>query len=112
VISGHAREAYAPILDGIAPGSLTLVVLMGVRTRAAIAAHLVQRGWRANTPAAIIHGASQPDAITWTGTLDTLGAASFETDLPAVIVIGDVVALSTQIRTHASVTHVVEEKSV
>jgi uroporphyrin-III C-methyltransferase len=108
VISGHAREAYAPILDGIAPGSLTLVVLMGVRTRAAIAAHLVQRGWSANTPAAIIHGASQPDAITWTGTLDTLGAASFETDLPAVIVIGDVVALSTQIRTRANTPVVTE----
>lgn len=111
VISGHAREAYAPILDGIAPASLTLVVLMGVRTRGAIAAHLVERGWSASTPAAIIHGASQPEAITWIGTLATLGAAANETELPAVIVIGDVVTLSSQIHAVAASTPAIEEKT-
>ena len=112
VISGHAPEAYAPIVDGIAPCSLTLVVLMGVRARARIAAHLVARGWPATTPAAIIHGASQPEAITWIGTLADLAAASFSTELPAVIVVGDVVGLSSQIRAHARVTACVEENIV
>lgn len=98
MISGHAAEAYAPILDGLAPNSLTLVVLMGVRTRGEIAAHLVARGWPASTPAAIIHGASQPDAIVWRGNLATLADATFDTALPAVLVIGAVVALASQIR--------------
>lgn len=93
VISGHAESAYGPLLDGVARG-MTIVVLMGVKTRGAIAARLIARGWPASTPAAIIHGASQPDAITWIGDLATLGAASFETELPAVLVIGDVVSLS------------------
>lgn len=112
VVSGHAKEAYGPILDGIAPGSLTLVVLMGVRTKAAIATHLRARGWRSDTPAAIIHGASQPEAITWIGTLETLGSSTFETELPAVIVVGDVVSLSSHIHAVASSAPLVEEKSV
>jgi len=97
VVSGHAEEAYAPILDGITPGSLTLVVLMGVRTRAAIAARLVARGWSPTTPTAIVHGASHPGSITWIGDLASLGDASFATELPAVIVVGAVVSLATQI---------------
>ena len=98
VVSGHAESAYAPILDGIAPGSLTLVVLMGVRTRGAIAAHLIARGWSADTPAAIIHGASHPGSFTWIGDVATLGEASFDTELPGILVIGQVVALACQIR--------------
>lgn len=97
VVSGHAREAYAPILDGIAPGSLTLVVLMGVRSRGAIAAHLVARGWSPTTPAAIVHGASHADGFRWLGDLSTIAGAELSTDLPGVLVIGDVVALATQI---------------
>ncbi len=98
VVSGHAESVYGPILDGIAPDALTIVVLMGVKTRAQIAARLVARGWSSATPAAIIHGASQPDAITWVGTLAELGGATFETELPAVLVIGKVVTLATAAR--------------
>jgi len=97
VVSGHAESTFAPILDGITPASLTLVFLMGVRMRAAIAARLIARGWSPSTPAAIVHGASHPDSQSWFGELSTLGDATFETDLPAVIVVGDVVALAGQI---------------
>ena len=69
VVSGHAEAAYAPILDGITPGSMTVVVLMGVRTRAAIASRLIARGWSATTPTALIHGASHEGSITWLGDL-------------------------------------------
>ncbi len=99
VVSGHAEEAYAPILDGITPGSLTLVVLMGVRTRGAIAARLIARGWSPTTPTAIVHGASHPGSITWIGDLATLADAAFATELPGVIVVGAVVSLAGQIGT-------------
>jgi uroporphyrin-III C-methyltransferase/precorrin-2 dehydrogenase/sirohydrochlorin ferrochelatase len=97
VLSGHAESAYAPIVDGIAPHSLTLVVLMGVRTRGAIAQRLIERGWRPSTPAAIVYGASHPGSITWIGELSTLGDAELATELPGVIVVGDVVSLAEQI---------------
>ncbi len=99
VVSGHAESAYGPLLDGIAPNALTIVVLMGVRTRGDIAARLVARGWPASTPAAIVHGASHPDSITWLGDLSTIGQAEFSTELPGVLVIGEVVSLANQIAT-------------
>lgn len=96
VISGHAEEAYGPILDGLAPGALTVVVLMGVRTRAAIAARMIARGWPPSTPAAIVHGASHAGATTWRGELGALPAAP-ATELPAVLVIGAVAQLADQL---------------
>lgn len=97
VVSGHAESAYGPIVDGIAPGTLTLVVLMGVRTRGEIAARLIARGWPASTPAAIVHGASHPGSFTWLGDLSTIGLAEFSTELPGVLVIGEVVSLASQL---------------
>ena len=51
VISGHAEDAYRAVVDSLAPGSLTLVVLMGLAARCAIARALLDRGWRGRTPA-------------------------------------------------------------
>jgi siroheme synthase len=93
VISGHAEAAFAPIVDGLPPGSLTLVVLMGLATRAALAARLVARGWSPTTPAAIIIGASQPGETVWTGTLATLDF-ELDSELPGIVVIGQVVSLA------------------
>jgi uroporphyrin-III C-methyltransferase/precorrin-2 dehydrogenase/sirohydrochlorin ferrochelatase len=98
VVSGHAESAYAPIVDSIAPGAMTIVVLMGVKTRAAIAARLIARGWSPATPTALIHGASQAESITWIGELAGVGDAVFATELPAVLVIGNVVSLAQQIQ--------------
>jgi uroporphyrin-III C-methyltransferase / precorrin-2 dehydrogenase / sirohydrochlorin ferrochelatase len=97
VVSGHAESAYGPILDGIAPGALTIVVLMGVRTRGAIASRLLARGWSPATPAAIIFGASHPGSFTWVGDLATLGDAEFVTELPGVLAIGAVVGLAREL---------------
>jgi uroporphyrin-III C-methyltransferase / precorrin-2 dehydrogenase / sirohydrochlorin ferrochelatase len=97
VVSGHAATVYGPIVDSIAPASMTLVVLMGLRTRGELSARLVARGWSADTPAAIILTASQTSAARWLGTLGTLADAAFDAELAGVIVIGDVVNLATTI---------------
>ena len=98
VISGHAATAYGPIVDSIAPGSLTLVVLMGVRTRGEIAARLMARGWSADTPAAVVLGASHTASSRWLGTLASLGDASIDSsDLAGIVVVGAVVSLATTI---------------
>ena len=97
VVSGHAEAAYAPILDGVAPGALTLVVLMGIKLRGQIAAHLIARGWPAATPAALLFGASQPGSFTRHTTLGELvatGGEDIATELPGVLVIGEVVSLA------------------
>ncbi len=97
VLSGHAESAFGPIIDGISPNTMTIVVLMGVKARGAIAERLIARGWAASTPAAIVYGASHPDARTWLGDLASIGEASFDTELPAVLVFGEVVSLAGQL---------------
>jgi uroporphyrin-III C-methyltransferase/precorrin-2 dehydrogenase/sirohydrochlorin ferrochelatase len=100
VVSGHADAAWRPIVDALPPRTATLVVLMGVHTRAAVASRLLERGWPATTPAALLFAASTPASHQWIGTLATLArsvadADAFEIpDGPGTIVIGDVVSLA------------------
>ena len=95
VVSGHAAEAFEPILGAVTPGSMTVIVLMGLRNRRRIAATLLDRGWRAATPAAVVLAASTPRMRIWTGRLDQLGAARLEAPAgaPGTIVVGDVANL-------------------
>jgi uroporphyrin-III C-methyltransferase/precorrin-2 dehydrogenase/sirohydrochlorin ferrochelatase len=105
VVSGHDVAAYRPVLEGLPPGGLTLVVLMGLASRAPIARLLLSRGWRASTPAAICRAAGTPTANTWFGTLGELATASVEGATPATatifgsgaagtIVVGEVVSVA------------------
>lgn len=99
VVSGHAPEAFRPILDPVAPGSLTVIVLMGLRNRARIARTLLDRGWLPATPAAVVSAASTPQMQLWTGRLDQLGTARIDppADAPGTIVVGGVARLGAQI---------------
>jgi uroporphyrin-III C-methyltransferase/precorrin-2 dehydrogenase/sirohydrochlorin ferrochelatase len=100
VVSGHAESAYRPLLSSLAPGSATVVVLMGLANRAAIAALLLARGWPAVTPAAIVLDASHESSASWTGTLVALPACTLPDERPksaGVLVIGEVVSLASAI---------------
>ena len=99
VVSGHAAEAYAPVLTSLRPGSATVVVLMGLAERARIAALMIAHGWPADTAAAVVVGASQPGERIWRGELRLLGGdrVAPSTKTPGVMVIGDVVAVGAQI---------------
>lgn len=95
VVSGHAEASFGPALDALGPSALTVVVLMGLGQRAAIARRLLARGWAGATPAAIVLGASHAGAHTWRGTLAGLPAAALPPDrahLPGTLVIGAVAA--------------------
>jgi uroporphyrin-III C-methyltransferase/precorrin-2 dehydrogenase/sirohydrochlorin ferrochelatase len=99
VVSGHAATAYVPALDGLAPGSATVVVLMGLAARAAIASRLLGRGWDPGTPAAIVQGAASSEGWRWLGRLDALGAAELPpTGAPGLLVVGPVVALAPELQ--------------
>ena len=104
VVSGHAEAAYRPLLGAVQPNALTVIVLMGMRERAGVAACLLERGWRADTPAAVIVGAATAAMRTWVGRLDTLGSAPVDSssDAPGTIVVGEVVSLAADSDAEAS----------
>jgi siroheme synthase len=101
VLSGHAGQLSddgpleeTPLEEavrGVVPGSVTLVVMMGLDVRDEIVASLTAHGWQGQTPAAILCGASTPDAWTWIGTLRQLPSAAPPPGVPGVLVIGEVI---------------------
>ena len=101
VVSGHAPEAYSPVLASLAPQSATIVVLMGLASAGDISALLIERGWKPGTPGALISGASTYEAQHWTGTLAELPAAvnARGTAAPGTLVIGDVVKVGGMLAT-------------
>ncbi|HVP60229.1 MAG TPA: uroporphyrinogen-III C-methyltransferase [Myxococcaceae bacterium] len=100
VVSGHAEAAFSPVLRSLEPGAATVVVLMGLQTRARLADALLARGWDPGIPAAILLSAGTPEARSWRGTLATLGSCELPAqhpDLPGVLVIGASVAVAGQL---------------
>lgn len=99
VLSGHTDAAYGPVIEGLRPGALTVVALMGYAARADIARRLLDRGFAAETPAAMIAGAATPEAWRWVGRLDQLAGAAVPDEhlaagAPVTLVVGAVVALA------------------
>lgn len=74
VLSGHAEDAYGPVVDSLPPGSGTLVFLMGYAQRRAIATRMMAAGWEKETPAALVAGAGTHQQKVWVGTLGALSA--------------------------------------
>ncbi len=95
VVSGHDESSFRPVLGALPPGSLTVVVLMGLARRAAVASCLLDRGWPADTPAAIVCATVSPRTRVWAGTLGELGSAPHPAGAgaPGTIVVGRVVDL-------------------
>ncbi len=94
VVTGHTGDPTATggvDWDALGRAGGTLVVLMGMAARSAIAAELMASGRSATTPVAVVHwGTTDRQQVVRT-TLDALA----EVDLPApsIIVIGPVAAL-------------------
>lgn len=98
VVSGHVGPEHAASTtdwDALARLSGTIVILMGVAHLDAICSGLIQRGKDPQTPAALIERASAPDQRVLRGTLASLPvvAAAAGARPPALVVLGDVVAL-------------------
>jgi len=92
VITAHQDPHTTQELDWDAAARLgtTLVVLMGARRAAAIAARLVDAGMAAATPVAVVTDATRPDQVT-TFT-DLRGLRNLPVRSPSVLVIGAVAA--------------------
>lgn len=96
VVTGHGdpwadTETDWGAVAGLAATGGTVVVLMGVATRADIAARLLAGGLPPSTPVAAVRWGTRPEQRTVRTTLDGLGAA--EVASPSVIVIGAVAGI-------------------
>ena len=93
VVTGH-EDPWAAMetdWDAVARVGGTIVVLMGVATRGAIAERLIGGGLAASTPVAAIRWGTRPEQQTIRTTLAELG--SVEMEPPVTMVIGGVAGL-------------------
>jgi uroporphyrinogen III methyltransferase/synthase len=90
--SPGGEGAGAPDWEALARAGGTLVILMGMSTRAAIADALIAGGRAPDTPAAVIaHATTAAQRVAHT---TLAGLAAVALDSPAVIVVGPVAALA------------------
>jgi uroporphyrin-III C-methyltransferase/precorrin-2 dehydrogenase/sirohydrochlorin ferrochelatase len=99
VISGHLPPGHPDSLvawHAVAALRGTLVLLMAVDNAPAIAAALIDGGRASDTPAAVVVDGTMPTERTVLSTLGRLAddIASHEVRPPAIIVVGDVVAVA------------------
>jgi siroheme synthase len=96
VTTGHDVAAFAATIRGLPQSGVTLVVAMGYARRDALAGTLLDAGWLATTPVAMVAGASLPGQQTWRGTLARLaaGEGTRDGDAPTLIVVGDVAGMT------------------
>jgi uroporphyrinogen III methyltransferase / synthase len=85
VISGTAAET--PVDAG------TVVVFMGLRTLTRVCEDLIADGLDPSTPAAVISRGTLPDQEVVVAELGQLAEAAVELEPPALVVVGEVVAL-------------------
>jgi uroporphyrinogen III methyltransferase/synthase len=94
VVTGHVGDPSAPggvDWDALARAGGTIVVLMGMATRAEIARRLIEGGRPASTPVAVVEWGTTPGQRAVRTTLDALW--SVELGSPATIVVGAVAGL-------------------
>ena len=99
-VTGHAKAGETPDLDwaSLARPNQTVVIYMGVSNAASIAARLVEAGRNVSTPALIVENASRPDERRALVTLAELGEAAKSFSGPALLMIGEAMALASSER--------------
>ena len=90
IANGHGPLDYASL--AAAPG--TLVLFMGLGRLGELASGLIEHGRDAGTPAAVIASGTLPEQRVVVAPLARIAEAAEGIDPPALVVIGDVVALA------------------
>jgi uroporphyrin-III C-methyltransferase len=95
-VTGHAAQGGEPDLDweGLARANHTVVIYMGLSMAAPIAARLLAAGRAGSTPALIVENASRADERRIVTTLAGLGAAAATLSGPAILIVGEAMALA------------------
>ena len=94
IATAHAADGSEPDYETLAGAGGTLVLFMGLARLAALAAGLIEAGLPADTPAAVVSRGTLPEQEVVTGPLAELPALAADLPGPALVVVGEVVALA------------------
>ena len=94
IATAHAADGSPPDYGSLVAAGGTLVLFMGLGRLRELADGLIRAGMAAATPAAVVSRGTLPDQEIGTATLDEIADVAGGLLGPALVVIGDVVALS------------------
>jgi siroheme synthase len=97
IASGHGAEGGEPDYDALAAAGGTLVLFMGLDRLERLCAGLVRAGLPASTSAAVVSRGTLPEQDAVLATLDDLPERAGGLESPALVVVGDVVAVGAQL---------------
>jgi uroporphyrin-III C-methyltransferase len=93
-VTGHLKQEHSDLdWSTLARGNQTLVIYMGLMKSEFIQTQLELHGRTKETPLAIIERGTQSSQKVYYGTLNDLGELAKSAQAPALIVVGEVVAL-------------------
>ena len=93
IATAHAADGAEPDYESLARTGGTLVLFMGLGRLEELARGLIGAGLSASTPAAVVSRGTLADQATVEGPLAELAARAAGLPGPALVVVGDVVAL-------------------
>ncbi|WP_367183362.1 uroporphyrinogen-III C-methyltransferase [Phenylobacterium sp.] len=95
-VTGHAAKGGEPDLDwaSLARANQTVVIYMGLSMAAPIAARLMAAGRASSTPALIVESASRAEERRIVTTLADLAGAAAALSGPALLIVGEAMALA------------------
>jgi uroporphyrin-III C-methyltransferase len=97
LVSGHSASGEELDYDHLAKTPGTLVVFMGLTHLPEIVAGLLAARMDADTPAAVVSNGTRHDGRSVTGTLDEIASLVDGLVSPALLVVGDVVAVGAEL---------------
>jgi uroporphyrinogen III methyltransferase/synthase len=97
LVSGHSASGEELDYDHLAKTPGTLVVFMGLTHLPEIVSGLVAAGKDPQTPAAVVSNGTRPDGQSVTGTLNDIETRIEGLVSPALLVVGDVVAVGAEL---------------
>jgi uroporphyrin-III C-methyltransferase len=97
LVAGHAADGAEPDYEALARAPGTLVFFMSLARVDAIARGLVAHGRDPREPAAVISNGTLPEQETVTAPLARIASAAAGLPSPALLVVGEVVAVGAQL---------------
>ena len=102
IASGRAADGGEPDYDSLVASGGTIVLFMALVRLGRVAEGLIRAGLRPDTPAAVVSRGTLPDQESVTASLSEIGHAADGLPSPALLVVGDVVAVGEALRAAAA----------
>jgi uroporphyrin-III C-methyltransferase len=102
IATAHAADGSTPDYDALVAAGGTLVLFMGLGRLGELADGLIGAGVAAHTPAAVVSRGTCLDQEVVTASLDRIAEAANELPGPALVIVGDVVAIGERLRRRRS----------